>query len=109
MANLDIMEREALVERAVKVGDRLRSALDAVVDGEHVVSLRGEGATWAVGFGSHINALEVRDEMLPREVIARPIGVDTMAFCPPLVIEDADVDQCASALAESVKVIAARA
>jgi hypothetical protein len=32
-----------------------------------------------------------------------------MAFCPPFVITDADIDQCASALAESVAVVAARA
>jgi adenosylmethionine-8-amino-7-oxononanoate aminotransferase len=108
LANLDIIEREDLIERAVKVGDRLRAALEAVVDGEHVTSLRGEGAMWAVGFAGHVNAIEVRDEMLPREVIARPIGTDSMAFCPPFVIDDADIDQCASALAESVAVVAAR-
>jgi adenosylmethionine-8-amino-7-oxononanoate aminotransferase len=50
----------------------------------------------------------VRDEMLFREVIARPIGNDAMAFCPSYVISDADIDQCATALAESVAVIAAR-
>jgi adenosylmethionine-8-amino-7-oxononanoate aminotransferase len=109
LANLDILEREDLVERAVKVGDRLHGALAAVVDGEHITSVRGEGAMWAVGFGSHVNAIEVRDEMLPREVIARPIGTDSMAFCPPFVIDDADIDQCASVLAESVAVVAARA
>jgi adenosylmethionine-8-amino-7-oxononanoate aminotransferase len=109
LANLDILEREDLVERAVKVGDRLHAALAAVVDGEHIASVRGEGAMWAVGFGGHINAIEVRDEMLPREVIARPIGADSMAFCPPFVITDADIDRCASALAESVAVVAARA
>jgi adenosylmethionine-8-amino-7-oxononanoate aminotransferase len=48
MANLDILEREGLVERSVKVGDRLRSALETVVDGEHVASLRGDGGVWAV-------------------------------------------------------------
>ena len=108
MANLDIIERENLIERSVKVGDRLRAALEAVVDGEHITSVRGEGAMWAVAFAGHINAVEVRDEMLPREVIARPIGTDSMAFCPPFVITDAEVDQCASALAESVAVVAAR-
>jgi adenosylmethionine-8-amino-7-oxononanoate aminotransferase len=108
LANLDIIEHEGLVERATKVGDRLRRALEAVVDGEHITSLRGDGAMWAVGFASHINAVEVRDEMLPREVIARPIGNDSMAFCPPFVINDADIDRCASALAESVAVVAAR-
>jgi adenosylmethionine-8-amino-7-oxononanoate aminotransferase len=47
--------------------------------------------------------------MLPREVIARPIGADAMAFCPPFVIDDADIDRCASVLAEAAETIAARA
>jgi adenosylmethionine-8-amino-7-oxononanoate aminotransferase len=109
IANLDLIDHEGLLERSVKVGDRLRSALEAVVDGERITSVRGEGAMWAVAFGSHVNAIEVRDEMLPREVIARPIGADAMAFCPPFVIDDADIDRCASALAEAAETIAARA
>jgi adenosylmethionine-8-amino-7-oxononanoate aminotransferase len=109
LANLAIIDGEGLVERAVKVGDRLRRALEAVVDGEHMTSVRGDGAMWAVGLGGHVNAIEVRDEMLPREVIARPIGPDAMAFCPPLVIGDADLDRCATALAEAVAVVAAKA
>jgi adenosylmethionine-8-amino-7-oxononanoate aminotransferase len=109
LANLDIIEREDLLERAVKVGDRLRNALEAVVDGEHITSVRGDGAMWAVGLGSHVNAVEVRDEMLFREVIARPIGADAMAFCPPYVMAEADIDLCASAFAESVQVVAAKA
>ena len=108
LANLDIIEGENLIERSVAVGARLRAALEAVVDGTHITSVRGEGAMWAVGFAGHINAIEVRDEMLPREVIARPIGTDSMAFCPPFVITDDDVDQCATALADSVAVVAAR-
>jgi adenosylmethionine-8-amino-7-oxononanoate aminotransferase len=38
--------------------------------------------------------------MLARGVIARAIGESTLAFCPPLVIEDADVDRCVEALEE---------
>jgi adenosylmethionine-8-amino-7-oxononanoate aminotransferase len=109
LANLDIMEREGLVERAVKVGDRLRTALEAVVDGERVLAVRGEGAMCAAALAPGINGIEVRDEMLPREVIARPIGLDAMAFCPPLVISDTDIDQSAEAFAESVQVVAAKA
>jgi adenosylmethionine-8-amino-7-oxononanoate aminotransferase len=109
LANLDIIEREGLMERAVKVGDRLRTALEAVVDGENVTSIRGEGAMWAAALAGHVNGVEVRDEMLPREVIARPIGADAMAFCPPFVIGDTDIDQCVEAFAEAVQVVAGRA
>ncbi|MBV9665190.1 MAG: aspartate aminotransferase family protein, partial [Actinobacteria bacterium] len=58
-------------------------------------------------FDQGIPALEVREELLTRGVIARPIGTDVIAFCPPLVIEDADIDQCVEALGESVKAVRA--
>ena len=38
--------------------------------------------------------------MLERGVIARPIGETTIAFCPPLVIDDADLDRCVEVLGE---------
>jgi adenosylmethionine-8-amino-7-oxononanoate aminotransferase len=109
VANLALIERDGLVERATTVGERLAAALKATVDGEHIIGVRGDGAMWAVGLGPKANGVDVRDEMLAHEVIARPIGADAMAFCPPLVIDDADIDRCASALAESVSVVAARA
>lgn len=40
----------------------------------------------------------IRDAMLDRGVIVRPIGEEALAFCPPLVIEGADLDRCAEAL-----------
>ena len=37
--------------------------------------------------------------MLERGVITRAIGADTNAFCPPLMIADAQVDRIIDALA----------
>jgi adenosylmethionine-8-amino-7-oxononanoate aminotransferase len=54
-----------------------------------------------------VPAIEVREEMLRRGVIARPIGPATIAFCPPLVIDDADLDGCVAALAESARAVSA--
>ena len=36
-------------------------------------------------------------------VIARPIGAAAIAFCPPLVIDDDDLDLCVSATAEALR------
>jgi len=36
-------------------------------------------------------------------VICRPIGADTLAFCPPLVIEDAQVDRIVDTLASALR------
>lgn len=107
VANLAIFEREKLWERAAPVGDRLRSGLEATVDGDAVLEVRGDGAVWAIGLGAGVGALDVREELLARGVIARPIGADTVAFCPPLVIGDGDLDHIAEAAAGAVKAVAA--
>ena len=55
----------------------------------------------------HIDAVAVRDVMLRHGVIARPIGAATLAFCPPLVIDDVDVDLCVDALADALHAVGA--
>ena len=107
MPNLDIIEEEGLVARAEHVGKRLSTGLRSLVDGDAIIDVRGVGAVWAAVFDQGVPALEVREELLTRGVIARPIGTDVMAFCPPLVIDDADIDQCVEALGESVKAVRA--
>ncbi|MCK6530708.1 aminotransferase class III-fold pyridoxal phosphate-dependent enzyme [Myxococcota bacterium] len=102
LANLEIMEEEGLVERARHVGARLSQGLRSLVDGERVLELRGEGAVWALGFAPGLDAVAVRERLLERGVIARPLGPSALAFCPPLVIEDADVDLCVEATAAAV-------
>ena len=106
VANLAIFEREELWSRAAPVGDRLRAGLEATVDGDAVVGVRGEGAVWAIALGEGMGALDVREELLTRGVIARPIGTDTVAFCPPLVIGPEDLDHIGEATAGAVKAVA---
>lgn len=102
LANLEIMEEEGLVERARHVGARLSQGLRSLVDGERVLEVRGEGAMWALGFAPGLDAVAVRERLLERGVIARPLGPSALAFCPPLVIEDADADLCVEATAAAV-------
>jgi putrescine aminotransferase len=78
----------------------LRGLLD---DDDRVAEVRGDGAVWAVGLADGVSAPRVRDGMLARGVIPRPIGESTVAFCPPLVIGDDDVDRCAQALGDALK------
>jgi adenosylmethionine-8-amino-7-oxononanoate aminotransferase len=44
----------------------------------------------------------VRDRMLENGVICRPLAPDALAFCPPLVITDDQLDRCVEALAASL-------
>ena len=98
VANLKIMRDEGLVERSVEVGRQLREGLAPFAGSGQVANVRGDGAVWAVGLHPGQSAPAVRDAMMEEGVIARPIGMDTISFCPPLVIEDKDVDRCFEAL-----------
>jgi adenosylmethionine-8-amino-7-oxononanoate aminotransferase len=89
---LDITEREGLVERAAHIGSVLGPALRALLDDGLVADARGEGAIWAVSVVDGADPVAVRDRMLDEGVIVRPIAPATLAICPPLVIEDADLD-----------------
>ena len=101
--NLAIIEREGLLERAKPIGEQLSSALEALRDEGLLAEVRGDGAIWGAGMLSDVSAVDVRDAMLTRGVIARPIGTHTVAFCPPLVIDDAQLDRCATAIGEALR------
>ncbi len=102
LANLAILEGEGLIERAPAVGERLAAGLRALAGEGRVAEVRGDGAVWAVGLAEGIDALEVRDAMVGEGVIARAIGASTIAFCPPLVIGDDQLDQIVAALAATL-------
>ena len=101
LANLAIMERESLVERAVPVGKRLGDGLQALAADGTIDHARGDGAVWAAGLRPDQDAMAVRDRMLAGGVITRAIGADTLTFCPPLVTTDEQLDRIVDVLAAS--------
>jgi adenosylmethionine-8-amino-7-oxononanoate aminotransferase len=97
-ANLDVMEREGLLDRALVVGQRLSDGLRSLQADGLVTQVRGEGAVWAVELPEGKGAPAVRDALLERGVIVRPLGT-ALAMCPPLVITDEQVDRIVDGLA----------
>jgi adenosylmethionine-8-amino-7-oxononanoate aminotransferase len=100
---LDIMAGEGLVDRAPTVGSRLAAGLRSLAADEVVAEVRGDGGVWAVGLTADRDAAAVRDQMLELGVITRAIGNDTLAFCPPLVITDAQIDRIVDGVATALK------
>ena len=91
LKNIEIMKREQLVQRAQHVGQRIEAGLAALSLDGTLTGYRGAGAIWAGKLPDSLDATVVRDAMITKGVIARSIpGV--IAFCPPLVITDAQVD-----------------
>jgi adenosylmethionine-8-amino-7-oxononanoate aminotransferase len=101
LVNLDIIEREGLIERAHHVGARLSAGLRALADDGVLAAVRGDGAVWAVAQHPHVDPIGVRDKMLDLGVITRAVGTDTNTFCPPLVIADDQIDRMVDALANA--------
>jgi putrescine aminotransferase len=91
---LQITEDEGLLARATAIGARLEPALRSL----DVADVRGVGALWAVSLPEGVDPVAVRDAMLLRGVIVRPIAPATLAICPPLVISDDDLDAIPAAL-----------
>ncbi|MGZ5318346.1 MAG: aminotransferase family protein [Actinomycetota bacterium] len=102
IANLDIMEREALPERALTLESQLYDALAPLADHELIEEVRG-----GVGVLAAVNLrqdLVADDPMLPartgaaiREagVIVRPLVAGAIAVSPPLVVDAADLAELA--------------
>src|SRR3954447_8395026 len=112
MANLDIMEREGLIERGLELEDEIATALRALAGDPLVGDVRaGPGALGAVA-SAHEALAEAPD--LPmrifaaareRGVLIRPLG-DAVAISPPLVITREEVQRSAAVIAESLQAVA---
>jgi adenosylmethionine-8-amino-7-oxononanoate aminotransferase len=100
IANLDIMEREGLDQRANHVGERLQEGLRALQADGLIESWRGMGAVYAAELER--DSIPVRNEILANGVIVRPIGT-CLAICPPLVITDDEVGRVIDTMAAALR------
>jgi putrescine---pyruvate transaminase len=107
LANLALLEDEKLLERVPVIADRLGGGLRRLRAAGRIADVRGEGGIWAAEMLEGVDAVAVRDVMLRHGVIARPIGAGAIAFCPPLVIGEDDLELCVDALAEALRAVGA--
>lgn len=103
LANIDIIEREGLLDRVVTMGSRLEEGLRALERDGEFAHLRGEVAIFGAAMREDQNAMAVRDRMLELGVICRAIGTETVTFCPPFVTTDAQIDRIVDALESALR------
>jgi adenosylmethionine-8-amino-7-oxononanoate aminotransferase len=112
LANLDIIEREGLLERGDELEGELAGALAALAGHPLVGEIRaGIGALAAVAFAPE--ALAEAPDLPPRVfgaarergVLVRGLG-DAVALSPPLVITREEVDRAAEVIGEALDVVA---
>jgi adenosylmethionine-8-amino-7-oxononanoate aminotransferase len=99
--NLEIMERDDLLARALVIEERLGGALREVGDGDRLRDVRGVGGMWAVTTPDGVDEVAVSEDMRKRGVLARPV-YGSLTFCPPLVTSDQQLDRIAAALDEAL-------
>jgi len=100
IANLSIMQAEDLPARAAAAGRRLRAGLDGLLGRPGVAEVRGEGLMQAIGLEAPLAAGVFAEALLARGVIGRALPyANSLAFSPPLVISDEEVDELVAASA----------
>ncbi len=112
MANLDIMERENLLDRGRELEDEIAAAFAGLADHPLVGAIRaGIGALAAVAFAPEALAeapdVPARIFAAARErgVLVRPLG-DGVAFSPPLIITREEVEHVAEVVGEALDAVA---
>ncbi|MCS7235182.1 MAG: aspartate aminotransferase family protein [Armatimonadota bacterium] len=118
LRNLDILEREGLVERAARMGQRLLQGLQTLRDLPVVGDVRGLGLMCgvelvedratkapALGLGARVLAEAKKRGLVTRMRVGQggdhPIG-DTILLAPPLVLTEEQVDRIVSILRDSI-------
>jgi L-2,4-diaminobutyrate transaminase len=109
MTNLDIIERDGLMQQAKARGEYLAERLHAAFDGHPLVGeVRGYGLLGAVEFVASRDPLTAFDPSLKvaAAVVARSreLGVitralpaaDTISFSPPFIVTEAEIDEMAA-------------
>jgi adenosylmethionine-8-amino-7-oxononanoate aminotransferase len=112
MANLDIIEREGLLERGRELEGEIATALGTLTDHPLIGDLRaGIGALGAVAFAPEALAeapdLSLRTFAAARDrgLLVRPLA-DAVALSPPLVISDDEIRRAAEIIGEALDVVA---
>ncbi len=102
VANINIMEREGLVDRADHIGAKFQEGLTALASDGLIDSWRGMGAVYAAELNR--DTVPLRNAMMANGVIMRPMGT-CLAICPPLIITDEEIGKMIDALAEAAKTV----
>jgi putrescine aminotransferase len=110
LANLDVVEREGLVDRVRALEDRLLQCLAPLADSEHVREVRGGvGLIAGVQFHDAAVAGRVAASCLDNGVIVRVITDGTLQISPPFVIEEGEIQTIATTIAAALDVVPAAA
>lgn len=104
---LNVIEDEKLIERSLERGERFRAALNPLKTHPHVKEVRGVGLMNALELkeSAPVSAWEVCLRLMERGLLAKPTHETTIRLTPPLVITEAQVDEAAGIVNETLKTL----
>jgi PLP-dependent transaminase len=100
LENLAIIEREELVARAARLGERLLAGLRELEELPAVLQARGFGLMAALELDVD-DAVELADRIRAAGVIVRATG-QKLVLSPPLVIEEDDLDRLVEVIGQEL-------
>ena len=119
LKNIEILEREALIDRAATSGARMLEKLRTLESLDGVGNVRGLGMMAAVEvvadkatkqqFPAEIGmAQKLTDALLDRGLYTR-VAMDCICVAPPLVTTDAQIDRIVGIIGETVSAVVSEA
>ncbi len=103
LANLDIIEREGLLDEAARLEGTLARQLALLADHERVLEVRsGTGALAAVQLASPGEAMALAKTLRSQGVATRAVGSGGIQISPAFVMTDDEVDELATAIATAL-------
>lgn len=101
LTNLDIIERDGLVQRVRDLAPVLERELDSLAIHPAVAETRSVGLMAAVQLTDAVNASEVTDSLLAEGMLVRPLSVNALQISPPFVTEPHEL----TALVTSIRTV----
>jgi len=89
IANLNVLEREQLPERAAQVGGRFLQALQAM---QHPLVREVRGMGLMIGMELRRRVTPLLKILMRNGILALPAGPTVLRLLPPLIIEEADLE-----------------
>ena len=112
LRTLELMEERDIFAHAARVGEAFQARLESFIDHPLVGNVRGKGLIGGVelvadketkrGFDAALQVgAHCMERALEHGLIVRSLG-DTIAFCPPLIITDGQVDELFTKFAKAL-------
>jgi acetylornithine/LysW-gamma-L-lysine aminotransferase len=99
LATLQVMENEALAERAESLGSQLLAALRAL-SSPQIREVRGMGLM--VGIELKTRVTPILQTLQEQGVLALPAGATVLRLLPPLVISESDLERVTATIADQL-------